>query len=85
MLTECYAVLTGGYCVTPVKSVHADFGMASAFYLSLNYCYIVNLIRSLGNRKNTPTQDFIQDVSRCSGWGHWRCRKDPCRGTPKSG
>lgn len=25
--------------------------MASAFYLPLNYCYIVNLIRSFGNKK----------------------------------
>ena len=31
-LAQCYAVLTGSYVVTPVKSVHADFGMASAFF-----------------------------------------------------
>lgn len=47
---QCLLVDTG-YCVTPVKSVHADFGMASAFYLPLNYCYFVNLIRSFGNTK----------------------------------
>lgn len=44
-----------GYCVTPIKSVNADFGMASAFYLPLNYCYIVNLIRSFGNKKKKKT------------------------------
>ena len=86
ILNECYAVLTCGYLVTPVKSVLADFKMASAFSLPLICFYIANLtIRSLGNTKNTPTPDFIQDVSRRSGRRYWRCRKDHCRGTPESG
>lgn len=47
-------LLTCGYFITPVKSVHSltlEFGMISVFFLPLHYHYIANLVRSPVNTK----------------------------------